>query len=108
MKATILTSLLLFVAAVGATAERSCATQDDDLIECPVVPYPPVTELKEGYVVLTYTVQMDGSVSNVQLLESGGDKRWIDAAIATVSRWKYRASDQSAQKTQRFTFVFDS
>lgn len=81
--------------------------QDDDLLKCPTVAAPLVTELKEGFVVLEFTVQADGSVSDVQLLESGGDKRWIDAAVATVSQWKYRASDQSVQKTQRFTFEFE-
>jgi TonB family protein len=107
MNLTLLTSLMVFAATAGAADERSCVTQDDDLLECPAVAAPLVTELREGFVVLAFTVRPDGSVNDIQLLESGGDQRWIDAAVATVSRWKYRTSNRSVQKTQRFTFEFE-
>jgi TonB family protein len=99
-----ISSLLLSGSAFAAEDERGCAMQDDDLLECPVVAAPLVTELKEGYVVLAFTVQPDGSVSDVQLVDSGGDKRWIRAAVDAVSRWKYRATDQPSEKTRRFIF----
>lgn len=104
MKATFLISLIVLVTKVGAANELSCEMRDNDLLECPSVVAPLVTELSEGFVELEFTVQPDGSVHDVRLVESGGDKRWIDAAAATVSQWKYRASDKSVEKAQRFSF----
>lgn len=78
--------------------------QDDDLLVCPAIAAPPVTELGEGFVELTFTVQADGAVSDVRVAESGGDKLWIDAAVNTVSQWRYRVSDHSVVKARRFDF----
>jgi TonB family protein len=73
-----------------------------------MVTAPLVTELREGFVVLGFTVKPDGSVHDVRVLESGGDEQWIEAAIAALSQWRYRESDRSLEKTQKLTFEFES
>jgi len=77
---------------------------DESLLNCPSVEAPLGTELREGFVVLEFAVLPDGSVDNVHVLERGGDPRWVDAAVATLSRWKFRPTEHPVQKTQRFTF----
>lgn len=82
--------------------------QDDSLLYCPTVQAPLVTELRAGFVVLGFTVQPDGSVHDVRVIESGGDKRWIEPAKATLLLWTYRESNIPVQKTQKLTFEFES
>ena len=106
MKALLLTAVIALAASNSVADERVCKSHDDDLLECPVVELPLVTELREGFVELAYTVQPDGSVTDIRVIKFGGDKRWIDAAVSAVSQWKYRAVDQSIAKTQRFVFEF--
>jgi len=104
IKLNLFISMLVFGTAVSVAQERNCDMDDVDLLDCPVVEAPRVTELKGGFVELSFTVQQDGSVYELQVVDSAGDKRWIDAATATLSRWKFRASDEPVAKVQRFTF----
>lgn len=80
---------------------------DESLLHCPVVEAPLVTELKEGFIVLEFTVHPDGSVDDIRVLDEGGDPRWSSAAIETLARWKFKPSDRSVRKTHRFTFEFE-
>ena len=107
MKTAFLTLLIIYTAFVSAEADGSCESQDVDVLECFAVKAPLVTELREGFVEIAFTVQPDGSVSDVRVIDSGGDKRWIDAAVKSIYRWRYRVSNHSVEKTQRFDFVFD-
>lgn len=106
MKSNLILLILPFGAAVAIAQERTCEMNDADLLECPAVEAPLVTELKGGLVELSFTVQPDGSVSDLHIVDSAGDERWIDVATETVSRWKYRATGEAVSKTQRFSFEF--
>ncbi len=107
MKVVFLIPLTILAASVSAADKRSCELQDDDLLECPSIEAPPVTELRNAFVELVYTVQANGSVTDIRVVESGGDKRWIDAAVTAVSRWKYRISYGPVLKTRRFVFELE-
>jgi len=50
--------------------------------------YPP-TASTEGRVVLTVTVERDGSVSRAEVSESAGDEGLDDAAIAAARQWRF-------------------
>jgi TonB family protein len=106
MKSNLILFILSFGAAASIAQERPCAMSDADLLECPAVEAPRVTELKGGLVELSFTVQPDGSVGDLQVVDSAGDERWIDAATETVSRWEYRATGEAVAKIQRFSFEF--
>ena len=51
-----------------ADPQYQCNLLDPDLIYCPIVQAPSITELRVGFVVLIFTVQPDGSVSGMTLL----------------------------------------
>jgi len=99
--------VLLCFAALCAADERTCSMSDESLLHCPPVEAPRVTELREGFVVLEFTVLPDGSVEDIRVLDTGGDPRWTKSATATLSKWKFRQAEHPVRKTQRFTFEFE-
>ena len=80
---------------------------DEAFLHCPAVEAPRVTELTEGFVVLEYTVLPNGSVDGIRVLESGGDPRWVNAATATLSQWKFKKEELPTRRTARFNFEFE-
>lgn len=52
---------------------------------------------EEGTTTLAFTVNTDGSVSNVSVANSSGSSRLDDAAVSCASRWRYKAATQEGQ-----------
>lgn len=52
---------------------------------------------EEGTTTLAFTVETDGSVSNVSVANSSGSSRLDDAAVKCAGRWKYKAATQEGQ-----------
>jgi TonB family protein len=100
-----LTHLLWLSLPLAASAGEGCRTGDPELISCAAPVAPAVTGLKGGYVVVEYSVGTDGIVSDIRVVESGGDPRWKVAAKQAVSGWRYNPRESSASKTQRFDFT---
>jgi len=73
--------------------------------------YPPAARKRgqEGFVVLNFLVQADGSVSGVRVLQSDPPGLFDQAAIEAVSQWQfnpaeYQGAPVSARVKQRMTF----
>jgi len=45
--------------------------------------------------------------AKTEVVESGGDPRWIDAATAALSKWKFEEGIRRVQKKKRFDFKFE-
>lgn len=98
---------LCFFAICGAPSICSGAEfdrADESLIYCPSPEAPVRTELKPGYVLLSYTVEADGSVSEIKVVESKPAGMWEHSAISALASWKYKASLAAREKEHRFTF----
>jgi periplasmic protein TonB len=67
--------------------------------ECGSRFYPPLAQRlsHEGVTVIGFTVQPDGSVTNVHVLESSGHDELDQAAIPCASTWRYKPSMQNGQ-----------
>lgn len=98
----LLTGLLLAEAGNGS----GCGLSDPDLIFCPKVRAPDGFQLKQGFVVVEYTIARDGSVHDVRVVDSDNLGHWRGAAVAAVSRWRYKPQAQVARKSRRLTFAF--
>jgi TonB family protein len=96
----ILIAILLTAPFSLVWAESKCPHEHG--IYCPVVEAPRVTELRAGTVLLQYLVLTDGSVENIEVIESTGDPRWVNAVINTVQTWKY--DEPTKQYKQNFKF----
>jgi protein TonB len=92
----------------GAHAGQSpnCAQLDRDLVYCPQPQTPRITELGEGNVVVEFSVNPDGSVSNAHVITSDSQTHWNSAAVQAVSQWRYKPSGHSVHKSQHFKFNF--
>ncbi|NKC02179.1 MAG: TonB family protein [Pseudomonadales bacterium] len=102
----VIASTLLLSTSQFAYSVDDCAAKDEDLIFCPVVQAPLRTELREGWVLLEYLVEPDGSVTNAIVIDSDVRGLWNDAAIKTINQWRYREADEPVKKTRRFTMKF--
>ena len=102
----------LIFAVIGLLASSShagklpeCAQLDPDLVYCPQVQAPRVTELAPGSAVVAFTVQPDGSVSNAHVVQSD-NAQWNSAAIQAVSHWRFKQMGRSVQKSKHLQFGF--
>jgi periplasmic protein TonB len=61
--------------------------------------YPPVSKRlgEEGHAMVKFSVQDDGSVSNVTIAKSSGYQRLDDAAIQCVQSWRYKPATQGGK-----------
>jgi len=55
----------------------------------------------------SYTVQPDGSVTNIELITSDKYGMWNESAKSALSQWKYAAIAEPVRKEESFTFVFE-
>ena len=90
--------------ATGAGQSPDCAQLDRDLVYCPQPEAPRITELGGGNVVVEFSVNPDGSVSNARVVTSDPKHQWSSAAVKAISQWRYKPSDHSVQKSQHFLF----
>ena len=102
----VLLALALFgLPTSGVPADgEGCAKFDRDLVSCPSVQAPRITELGNGDVVVEFVVSPDGSVSNARVIASDSRHQWDDAVLPAVSRWRYKPSTRSAHKSRHFVF----
>ena len=87
-------------------AERDCSLIDERLVFCPEVASPLTTELGKAMVLLGFTIQASGAVSDIRVIEERGDTRWTDEAIAALSQWQYVELAEPTSETHRFLMTF--
>ncbi|TLU66326.1 energy transducer TonB [Thalassotalea litorea] len=79
----------------------------------PIYPIYYARKKKEGWVDLTFSVEKDGSISNVLVTNDSGGAQFVTEAIKAINRWKYKPAlefkqpVQSNIHNQRLTFKFD-
>lgn len=98
------TTIVLLSISFIADALNSCP--QDFLVYCPAITAPQVTELREGRVIIEYSLQSDGSVRDIVVVESTGDARWEQAVKDAVSNWLYSPAAESRQ-SYSFTAEFE-
>ncbi len=61
--------------------------------------YPPISQRnnEEGTTLMSFTVNVDGSVSDPSVAKSSGFQRLDEAALSCVLRWKYKPATQDGQ-----------
>lgn len=61
--------------------------------------YPPISKRlgEQGKVILKFTVNTNGSVSDVKIAKSSGYSRLDHAAVACAGNWKYRPATQGGK-----------
>lgn len=90
-----------------AMLAAQCDATDPDLVHCPAVRAPDGFQLKSGYVILEYSVETDGSVRDLKVIESDPSRHWNGAALYAVSRWRYVPADKVIRKIKRLDFYLD-
>jgi protein TonB len=60
---------------------------------------------KSGYIVVSYTVGVDGKVGNVRIVESTPHGVFDHAVLSTLARWRFEPP--SAPREVTHTFYFD-
>ncbi|MCH1929992.1 TonB family protein [Shewanella sp. A25] len=65
---------------------------------------------KEGYVIVSFDIRVDGTVSNAQVLDANPKRIFDKAAISAVMKWKYKpkfeAGKAMSQPNQRVQLDF--
>ncbi len=90
MKALIFLSCLTIFAGCCTTKPSNDAITPPQLLEISQLPSVPETIYSPNFVLNTeMLVGVDGSVSNVKLLSSSGDKNWDSLAVVSIERWKF-------------------
>lgn len=87
-----------------SVANADCGTVDEGLLECPAPEIRPTYRFVEGYVVVSYTVQGDGTVDDIEVIESKPPGLYDGPAIAALRLWKYQPSGSATRKQRTFTF----
>lgn len=79
----------------GATTTPAAPDQRN-----PTPPYPASSRLagREGSVAVRIEIGADGTVTHVALTQSAGDQALDDAALATISRWRFRPATRNGQQ----------
>lgn len=90
MKALIFLFSLGIFAGCCTTRPYSDAITPPQLLEINQLPSVPETIYSPNFVInAEMLVGENGSVSNVKLLNSSGDKEWDSLAVASIERWKF-------------------
>ena len=88
--------------------QRNCSAIDSQLIYCPAPAAPLATELGEADLLFEFTIQVNGSAQDIDIVSSIGDSRWIDAAKNALSSWQYLDVSIPVRETQRFQIRLSS
>ena len=104
--------LLLVVVGLLASSVSSgepfhCTKLDPNLVYCPQVEKPRITELAPGSVIVTFTILSNGSVSGARVTQSD-NPQWNAAVVQAVSHWRYKPSRHPVQKSQQFRLGFQA
>lgn len=97
---------MVYFSNVYASNDKVCINPDERLLHCPQPASPRVAELEEGKVTLEFRIEKNGSTSNIKVIKSSGDERWIEPAIKSLTAWKYLPLQKTITKEQEFEFVF--
>lgn len=87
-----------------AASELDCRSIDPDLIHCPPAQAPRIAELKSGFVVVSFTILPDGTVSSAEVVDADERGKWNSAAVEAVSHWRFKPSGEESHKSKRLEF----
>ncbi len=75
----------------------------------PIYPRKAAIQKIEGWVQLSYTIEKDGSVSNISVLEHVGHKGFVSRAKQALEQWVFDPAKENGQVIQQFnaTVQFD-
>ena len=106
MRAVLLLGLVAESGLVLAGEDAPFPRTQPDAIYCPIIS--PLTEVvRGGFVVLEFTVQPDGSVTNVRIVDSAPDRKWETLAAKSVSTWRFKPRQEPSHRTQMLIFEFE-
>lgn len=91
-----------------AAAHASTSSDELELVAQPKPEFPKheLTRGREGWVVLSFTVSEDGSVTNPSIDESSGSDAFNQAALDAVSKWRYEPGVEKTDSVQ-LNFVYE-
>ncbi len=89
-----LLAALLAVAGCAATPYRP-----PEVLAAGGIEYPPAARAQkiEGYVMVAYDVDIDGTVSNVRVVEAVPPGVFDEAALAAVRTWRFHAASDHGE-----------
>jgi len=86
------------------TKVKQIATITDAVVKHRKEPRYPIQEAKngrEGWTILSYVIETDGSVSNILVEESSGRKSFDKAAIRAAKKWRYQPALENGKPVQQ-------
>ncbi|WDE07382.1 TonB family protein [Thalassomonas viridans] len=87
-----------------AVKVKQIATITDAVVEHRVEPRYPTDEARsgrEGWTILSYVIETDGSVSNVLVEESSGRRSFDKAAVKAAKKWRYQPALENGKPVQQ-------
>lgn len=106
---TVVLTFLLLLSACGVTQEAAVVAPRQELIKVSPLPAPSTPALTKGLKLgVVFRVLHDGTVAEVRILKSSGDRQW-DAAVTDVMRqWRFSTnSNDTASDGQWYHYMFD-
>lgn len=89
----------------GASAAAGSGRIDTEVVPVVQVPpkYPATAKRAkiEGHVTMEFTVQPDGSVANIRVVDAQPPRMFNRAAKQALSRWKFRPREQGGERVAR-------
>ena len=101
-------ALGIIVVSTIANAQNKCVSIDPHLLECELPNHPLHTSYVPGEILIEYQVLADGSVDNINIVETNVSKKWDKMVYNAVRNWKFKPSDKSVvTKTWSFKIAYE-
>ena len=104
MKFLALIPLLFSISAYGET-ELNC--DHSNILVSPLPKAPTVTELKVGSVILRFNINEGGMVEDIRVVETTGDKRWVDSFKRALQKRSYIKPTIPYEQVCKFSGEFE-
>ncbi|KAA5801068.1 energy transducer TonB [Alkalicaulis satelles] len=98
---------LALTAGLG-TAPAMAVSAERELVSFEAPEYPRAAQRRnlEGHVTVRYTVNEDGEVSDVEVVEATPAGVFERAVMRALEAWRYAAGDRNENMERRFDFAF--
>jgi TonB family protein len=104
-------TMLLLITSLASADDRgpspSCPPSEPKIIHCPAPSALHGTELKAGYVEFEFTVDIDGTVSDIEVIAADQRQRYNATAAKALAQWRFQPVKKALRKSQRFQFEIE-
>ena len=98
---------IIFISTI-TNAQDKCVSIDSRLLECELPNHPLHTSYVPGEILIEYQVLADGSVENINIVETNVSKEWDKMVYKALRNWKFKPSDKSVvTKTWSFKIAYE-